>query len=177
VSDTSNGVGWWQAADGRWYPPQNLPPSPSFPSATPPPYAVPSIPNYGPTFAHPPPSPYPVPYGQPGMGLSPFVCFACGGMVVATASMCPRCGTLLGTPKDKTAAVLLAIFLAPWNWVYTYKRDSAKFWIGISVMVVGLILTFVGIGLLMIFGIWLWAVIDAATKPDAFYRQFPNGPG
>jgi len=82
---------------------------------------------------------------------------------------------MLGTPKDKTVAILLAVFLAPWNWCYTYRRDAAKFWIGLSVFILGLILTVVLIGFLMIFGVWLWAIIDAATKPDVYYRQFPNG--
>jgi uncharacterized membrane protein len=84
---------------------------------------------------------------------------------------------MLGTPKDKTVAVLLAVFLAPWNWCYTYKRDATKFWIGISMMVLGVILLVIFVGVFLIFGVWLWAVIDAASKPDVFYRQFPNGPG
>jgi hypothetical protein len=82
---------------------------------------------------------------------------------------------MFGTPKDKTVAVLLAIFLAPWNWLYTYKRDMAKFWVGLSVMFVGSILAVFLIGLPMLFGVWLWAVIDASTKPDSYYRQFPHG--
>jgi len=94
-----------------------------------------------------------------------------------TASVCPRCGTMLGTPKDKTVAILLAVFLAPWNWCYTYKRDAAKFWIGLSMMILGAILLVVLIGFFLIVAVWLWAVIDAASKSDNFYRQFPNGPG
>jgi uncharacterized membrane protein len=81
---------------------------------------------------------------------------------------------MLGTPKDKTVAVLLAVFLAPWNWLYTYKRDAAKFWIGLSLMVLGVLLTLVFVGFLLIAGVWLWAIIDTATKPDPYYRQFPN---
>jgi hypothetical protein len=44
VSDTSQGPGWWQASDGKWYPPQ--PPSPPPPPAPPPPpsYALPPPP-------------------------------------------------------------------------------------------------------------------------------------
>jgi hypothetical protein len=167
MSDVSQGPGWWQASDGRWYPPsqqpQQLPPPPA-----PPPYQVPQVPaQYG---------AYPVAYSQPGVALPPLVCFACGGMVIATASVCPHCGTMLGTPKDKTVAVLLAVFLAPWNWCYTYKRDAAKFWIGISMMVLGVILLVIFVGIFLIFGVWLWAVIDAASKPDVYYRRFPNGP-
>ena len=35
MSDTSQGPGWWQASDGKWYPPQ--PPPPPLPAAGPPP--------------------------------------------------------------------------------------------------------------------------------------------
>src|ERR1019366_5611237 len=121
--------------------------------------------------------PAPLPYAQPGYLVASRVCTACGTTVVATAAVCPRCGTMLATPKDKTVAVLLAVFLAPWNWVYTYKRDAAKFWIGISLMILGVLLIIVAVGFLLILGVWLWAVIDAATKSDGYYRQFPNGTG
>jgi len=170
VTDAPQGHGWWQASDGRWYPPEQHPQyRPTAPQTLPPPptYQVPL----------PQPAPYPVAYGQPGAVMPPRVCPACSGVVVPTATVCPRCGTMLGTPKDKTVAVLLAVFLAPWNWCYTYKRDASKFWIGISIYVVGIILAVVLIGFLMIFGIWLWAVIDAASKPDVYYRQFPNVSG
>lgn len=71
MSDASQGPGWWQASDGKWYPPQ--PPMP------PPPYPAP--PSFPPT-SYPPPGMYPSPgtypaattgyqvYGQPGFGRS-----------------------------------------------------------------------------------------------------------
>ena len=33
-----------------------------------------------------------------------------------------------GDRKDKTVAVLLAVFLGLWTWVYTCKKDAWKFW-------------------------------------------------
>lgn len=30
MSDTQQGPGWWQASDGKWYPPQQAPPPPGF---------------------------------------------------------------------------------------------------------------------------------------------------
>ena len=177
MSEVPQGPGWWQASDGLWYPPQQ-PPQQLLPPPIP---TAPAPPSYQVPVGQPPhgayPVAYPVAYQQPALSLPPLVCPACGGVVVGTASMCPRCGTMLGTPKDKTVAILLAVFLAPWTWCYTYTRDAAKFWIGISCFVVGLILTVVAIGFFMIFGIWLWAVIDAASRPDSYYRQFPNGQG
>jgi len=83
---------------------------------------------------------------------------------------------MLGSPKDKAVAVLMAIFVPPWNWLYTYKRDAVKFWVGLSLMVVGTILLVVVVGFFLIVGVWLWAIIDAGTKTEPYYRQFPNGP-
>ena len=79
------------------------------------------------------------------------------------------------TPKDKTIAVLLAIFLGPITWTYTYKKTAAKFWIGAVLMVLGLILTFALIGFLIILGIGIWCIVDTAIKPEEWYRNFPNG--
>jgi Domain of unknown function (DUF4282) len=56
MSDSSQGPGWWQASDGKWYPPEQqsgaLPPPPS--------------PGSGPL-----PGPGPLPGGQPGSSPSP----------------------------------------------------------------------------------------------------------
>jgi len=176
MSSTSQGPGWWQASDGRWYQPE-LHPDRQRPPPPPPPPA-PATPGALMAFAQPPQASYaPVPYQQPMQMVPLKACFACGNGVYPTAAVCPRCGTMLGTPKDKTVAVLLAVFLAPWNWVYTYKRDASKFWVGLVLMVLGAFLAVFLVGFLMIIGVWLWAVIDASSKPDMFYRQFPAGPG
>ena len=81
---------------------------------------------------------------------------------------------MLGSPRSKGAAVLLAVFLSFWTWLYTYKTDAAKFCIGLVVAFIGAILTFVVVGVVVIFGVWLWAVIDAAMKSDQWYQQYPN---
>lgn len=63
-------------------------------------------------------------------------CGACGQQVNPGAFVCPGCGVPVGPAlgaKNKTTAVLLACFLGPWTWVYTYKLDSKKFWIGVIV--------------------------------------------
>ena len=116
--------------------------------------------------------PPPGPYGAPATGACP----ACRTPVWPTTSVCPRCGTFLSVPKDKSVAVLLAVFLGAWTWVYTYKRDASKFWVGIVLTLVGYPLVFAfGFGLLVIFGVWLWAVIDTASKSQTYYQQFPLG--
>ncbi len=175
MSDFARGPGWWQASDGRWYEPE------LHPNYRPPAPPLPPHPQAGPQYAV-PGQPYqyqpaPLPYVQPGYPAPSSTCPTCATAVVATAAVCPRCGTRVGTPKDKTVAVLLAVFLAPWNWLYTYQRDAAKFWVGLALFVVGLILAVVFVGFVLIAGVWIWAIVDTATKPDSYYRQFPNGPG
>ena len=52
MSDVSQGQGWWQASDGKWYPPerhaQYPPPPPGLPGSYPPGAFYPAQPNYGP---------------------------------------------------------------------------------------------------------------------------------
>ena len=72
------------------------------------------------------------------------------------------------TPKSKTTAILLAVFLTFWTWVYTYKVDSWKFWLNL----VASILT---AGVWAILVSWPWAIINAAIRPNEWYETFPNG--
>ncbi len=70
MSDQSGGEGWWQASDGKWYPPQPLPPTQPTPGTVPPPggYPPPTQPTAG---TVPPPGGYPPPGGgtpPPGSG-------------------------------------------------------------------------------------------------------------
>lgn len=71
------------------------------------------------------------------------------------------------TPKDKTVAIILAIFFGFWTWVYTYQKDAGKFWGNLA-------LTVITVG---IWGIvaWIWAIVSTVSRPDAFYSNFPNG--
>ena len=97
-------------------------------------------------------------------------------MVLSTSSV-PALWNHARQSKTRRSPCCSPSFLAPWNWCYTYKRDAAEFWVGLGLYVLGVFLAVVLIGFFMLFGVWLWAVIDAATKPDAYYRQFPYGPG
>jgi hypothetical protein len=148
MSDVSNGDGWWIASDGKWYPPHMAP-------------------------APPQPHVYPNPYA-PGTLAAYKSCPACGTGLVATATMCTRCGTPLSSPHSKGAAVLLAVFLTFWTWIYTYKTDAWKFWVGLVLSFLGLITAFIFVGFLILFGVWLWAVIDTGTKSEQWYQQYPN---
>ncbi len=177
MSDTSQGPGWWIASDGKWYPPQ--------PDQTPPAAAPAAGLSQSPMpVAYQPSSQYAGTQGQyagaqgqyaaPGAGLPMKRCIGCGATVVGTATVCTHCGTTLGTPKDKTVAVLLAVFLGPWTWLYTYQRDSQKFWIGLVLYIVGIITSLFLIGIALVLGIWIWAIVDVAQKSDLYYRQYPS---
>jgi hypothetical protein len=82
-------------------------------------------------------------------------------------------------PKTKTPAVLLAVFLGGWAWLYTYRADLSKFWISIGVGFFIFILNFgaPGIGILNL-GFWVWSIVDVASKTDQWYatywQRYPN---
>ena len=134
-------------------------------------------------------------------------CQNCGSATDPLADVCIRCGVKLARPtappqsgKSKLTAVLLAVFLSFWTWLYTYKRNAWKFWTGMAVMVVlmGLmvwatVVFFANVGqyrgsdfppelvaFLVIFygggfvgfGIWLWAVLDTVLKNEDWYRSY-----
>ena len=69
---------------------------------------------------------------------------------------------------------MLAVFLSFWTWVYTYRRDNVKFWFGLIGSVIGLVTTVFLIGFPILFGIWIWSIIDTAVKPEAWYQHYPN---
>ena len=97
-------------------------------------------------------------------------CSSCGQVVKKEAIICVHCGVpLKGSKgqKDKTVAILLAVFLAFWTWVYTYKKDAWKFWLN-------LVLSIVTLGFWSIVA-WIWAIIDVSVKPQEFYNNYPNG--
>jgi hypothetical protein len=70
-------------------------------------------------------------------------------------------------PKSKTTAVILVVLFGLLGWIYTYQRDAWKLWLNLA-------LTVVTIG---IWGLvaWVWAIIDMAARPSAWYDTFPNG--
>lgn len=109
-------------------------------------------------------------------------CHSCGNTIKSEAVICVHCGvetansksnkmanqrpSQMVEPKDKTTAVLLAVFLGFWTWIYTYKIDAWKFWLNLALSVI----TFGFWGVVA----WIWAVIDSAVRDDSFYKNFPN---
>ena len=103
--------------------------------------------------------------------------------------------------KSKLAAVLLAIFFGYWSWLYTYGKNKNKFWISFGILsvlyVIIIIYSFslivssmayeytdlffgeslIGLNIfvsILNFGIWVWAIVDNAVKPDSFYLEYPK---
>lgn len=93
-------------------------------------------------------------------------CSHCGKIIKKEAEICVGCGIrqYKSVGKDKTVAILLAVFLGFWTWLYTYKVDAWKFWLNLGLSIVTL-------GFYSI-AAWIWAIIDTATRPDDFYNKF-----
>jgi hypothetical protein len=133
---------------------------------------------------HPPESPgIPTAIEEPARGaLAPLgnygltYCRGCGNPVNPQATLCVNCGVATGfdlpqrraaNPKSKTTAVVLVVLFGLLGWIYTYQRDSWKFWLNLALAIVTL-----GIWGLVA---WVWAIIDVAVRPSEWYEQFPNG--
>jgi len=132
-------------------PPHPYPTSNVEPVAPPHPYQPPPPPGLS---YQPAPPPIPAPYGQP----APYT---------------------YRLPKDRTTAVLLAIFLGFITWMYTYEKDAWKFWTALAITVGDGLLTAVTLGLWLFvaiplgLGIWIWAIVDAAARSQQFYDVYP----
>lgn len=98
-------------------------------------------------------------------------CTSCGSPLSRAAVTCPDCGAAASYGKTKRTAVLLAVFLTFWTWLYTYARNRKRFWIGLAAAVVGTALATVVVGDFILFALWVWAVVDTATKPESYFRN------
>ncbi len=131
-------------------------------------------------------------------------CNSCGAEVLPLAEKCIKCGAVFGKPprpKAKTIAVLLAVFLGYWTWVYTYRKNTWKFWVGLAVGLPAFVIfnlgvipnnsveydangNYLGWGgfrlsnyilipvLLIILTVWIWAVIDVCLKKQEWYLTY-----
>lgn len=113
----------------------------------------------------------PPPYAPP-LPVAPKYCVACGNGLVATAAICPRCGTAQAQPKSRGTAVVMAVFLSFWAFLYTYSRSRWKFWLGLgldsSAMAVNVTThaPFTGpVWFLVSLGVWIWAIVDRSVTP------------
>ena len=126
-------------------------------------------------------------------------CNKCGAQL-GGAAFCTNCGTQAGAPaasaapqqayqqapppfqpnysagrppKSRTTAILLAVFLNIWTWVYTYRADKAKFWLGIGASIFLTFLNALFAGFVIIsFGLWIWPIVDVVQKDENWYRSY-----
>ena len=130
---------------------------------------------------------------------TPEICINCGAKPLAAASFCPACGTPTTTAavycvkcgaglqitaassttgKSKIAAVLLAVFLGWWTWLYTYKKDAWKFWVGLGATIFCVVLAiatlgiFIAVACIILLGIRVWTIVDTATKSEQWYKSY-----
>jgi len=131
-------------------------------------------------------------------------CTACGKGLIDTAVICPGCGSptkefvqhpgqrQIVTPqpynpmaKSKTTAVILAVFLGVWSYLYTYREDANIFWISIVTPVAtsfALIVFASGriqgshllMGLLVSVVFSVVAIIRQAVRPSSWFAEYPN---
>lgn len=135
-------------------------------------------------------------------------CPECGKPIKRNAVVCVNCGVqvkelktslkqeiIIDNPnaKSKTTAVLLSIFLGFWSWLYTYKKDSKKFWTYLILIlagsiIVGLLISKITTSSLVLvnYGTWIWlyflinassyiwVLINSIGRPESFYTNYPN---
>jgi hypothetical protein len=127
-------------------------------------------------------------------------CPECGQAIKRNAVICVNCGiqvkalkkegeiivdnpykevpsTTEAHAKNKTSAIILAIFVGFFAWLYTYKKSAWKFWLALGITIVFTIIyyTIFPIPLIIVgIGIFLWVIIDTAIKPNSFFTNYPN---
>jgi len=111
-------------------------------------------------------------------------CPSCGAVIKREAEICVHCGVRIRQPsgqagaKSKVAAILLAVFLGFWTWLYTYRQDGWKFWVGLGVSIGNFVLSVLTLGIWLFvaipsgLGIWIWSIVDTATKSDDWYASY-----
>jgi ribosomal protein L40E len=131
-------------------------------------------------------------------------CISCGTEVSPFAERCVKCGARLIQPKSaktKSTAVKLAVLLSFWAWLYTYKKNAWKFWLGLVLGMPSFIIfnwgiipynsvaydangNYIGSGglhfsteiiclvILISLGLWIWAVADTVLKHEEWYWSY-----
>lgn len=137
-------------------------------------------------------------------------CPSCAAATTPLSEICVKCGARFPRPgfttgsrtgKSKVASILLAVFLSFWTWIYTYKKDGWKFWVGLALAFlpgiivysifltsfmsypydtpipdatgIAFVLSIMGVSVIG-FGIWIWTIVDTAIKSDDWYRRYPE---
>lgn len=103
-------------------------------------------------------------------------CSECGKQISDKAKTCPNCGAPIGcggvavevSGLKRTVALVFAIFL---GWIGAHNRYlgyRARANIELVVFIISLVLTPFGIGAILLFVLWLWALIETLiVKTDS----------
>jgi len=145
-------------------------------------------------------------------------CPECAKPIKRNAVICVNCGIQIKklevetqaiekeqkiTPKIKSLAIFLAVFLSFFTWLYTYKKNASKFWFSLGFTIVIFAINYAWYYILMgyassisdyiisfnftvyivyaiayyatIIIFWLWAVIYSCIKSQSFYTNYPKG--
>ena len=115
---------------------------------------------------------------QPNPSKQPdeMFCPSCGAVIKREAELCVHCGVRVGHTaagaKSKTTSILLAVFFGCFTWLYTYREDSTKFWIGLALVILGAITVIFVVGYFIAIGVWIWAIVDTVSKNDDWYADY-----
>ena len=123
-------------------------------------------------------------------------CWSCGVPIKREAIFCVHCGVPAQQGvvphkrgnKQKLTAVLLAVFLGAWTWIYTFKYDWWKFvlaWVPHAIAIWLWIMAnidyddgyVVGASIAQSVGIiigWIWPIIHTSIRSRKFYDNYPN---
>jgi hypothetical protein len=87
--------------------------------------------------------------------------------------------TTENTPINKVVAILLALIVGPWAWLYTYTKDNWKFYTSI---IIGFVILAIGVstdygflesvGMIFVLAVWLFSFIMAVTRTEKWYQSF-----
>jgi hypothetical protein len=101
-------------------------------------------------------------------------CWVCDARCGETAAMCPSCGSPIREVKDRSLAIILAVFFSFVTWAYTYQRNATLFWTGLTVEVLGLLLVlFSPVFVVLNVAVWITAIVQTASKPTEYYAFYP----
>lgn len=92
--------------------------------------------------------------------------------------------------RERNVAICLALFLGPWTWIYTYKKDYRKYWFLVLAWLGGsIVLTFLphepsnpflsfwsDSWFYVFMGIWLLALVVALIRKAEWYRTYGSSP-
>lgn len=109
------------------------------------------------------------------------VLFATWLTAIIDASMAKEWQLTEPQQREKMPALILAIFMGPWTWLYTYRVDYWKFWASIVIVIGafiadGRISSPISHAIVVLggIGVWIAAIVIAAKRSDEWYRTFSD---